>query len=225
MASDVALTWQPSLFDAGEPAVDGTFASIRRERLDSRSWVEVAPAWVRGADELFDALLEAVGWRQRNRWMYDQRVDEPRLTSSWKDADGVPIHPAIEAMRTALSTHYGVAFVSGGLNLYRDGRDSVAWHGDRIPEELTEPIVGIVSLGHARSFRLRPRGGGPSREFRMQRGDLLVTGGRCQREWEHSIPKVANAGPRLSITFRHTDPAPPPRSADDEAPFTPPDRG
>jgi alkylated DNA repair dioxygenase AlkB len=208
VAADAALPWQPSLLDAGAPSIDETFATSSRLHLDERSWVDVVPGWVAGADELFEDLLDAAGWRQRNRWMYERRVDEPRLTASWRDGNGVPIHPAVGAMRDTLSAHYGVEFDSGGLNLYRDGHDSVAWHGDRIDKALTHPLVAIVSLGHPRPFRLRPRGGGPSREIRMQRGDLLVTGGRCQREWDHSIPKLSNAGPRMSITFRHSQPAP-----------------
>lgn len=208
----VVPSWQPSLLDGGEPSIDPTFAGLRRRDLDGRSWIDVVPRWVSGADELFDALLDLGGWRQHDRWMYDRRVDEPRLRSPWRRSDGTAIHPVIAGMRDALSAHYGVEFDSGGLNLYRDGRDSVAWHGDRIPEELTEPIVAIVSLGHARGFRLRPKGGGgKSIEVVMQRGDLLVTGGRCQREWDHSVPKVKAAGPRLSITFRHSAPASPTR--------------
>jgi alkylated DNA repair dioxygenase AlkB len=210
MSDGAVPDWQPSLWDSGEPAIDPAFASARRRHLDERSWVDVAPGWVDGADALFDALLELGGWRQRDRWMYERRVDEPRLTASWRRDDGTPIHPLVGEMRDALSARYGVEFDSGGLNLYRDGRDSVAWHGDRIPAELAEPFVAIVSLGHPRTFRLRPRGGGGgggrgrSIDVVMQRGDLLVTGGRCQREWEHAVPKVAVAGPRLSITFRHS---------------------
>jgi alkylated DNA repair dioxygenase AlkB len=89
------------------------------------------------------------------------------------------------------------------MNLYRDGRDSVAWHRDRIAKEIEDPIVVLVSLGEPRRFLVRPHGGGRSRAFRLGRGDLLVTGGRFQREWEHSVPKVAKAGPRISIAFRH----------------------
>lgn len=207
MASGAVPSWQPSLLDCGEPSIDPTFAGLSRRDLDERSWIELVPRWVSGADVLFDSLLELGGWRQRDRWMYDKRVEEPRLTSPWRRDDGTPIHPLIGEMREALSARYGVTFDTGGLNLYRDGRDSVAWHGDRIPAELTEPFVAIVSLGHPRAFRLRPKGGGgPSTEVLLQRGDLLVTGGRCQREWDHSIPKVASAGPRMSITFRHSEP-------------------
>jgi alkylated DNA repair dioxygenase AlkB len=111
--------------------------------------------------------------------------------------------PVIEEMRVVLSARYGVELDSGGINFYRDGRDSVAWHGDRIPKEVVDPIVGIVSVGEPRKFLLRPKGGGPSVKFMLGRGDLLVTGGATQRAWDHAVPKVAVAGPRISITFRH----------------------
>jgi alkylated DNA repair dioxygenase AlkB len=106
-------------------------------------------------------------------------------------------------MRLILSDRYGVTIDSVGFNLYRDGKDSVAWHGDRIAREIAEPVVALVSLGEPRSFLLRPRGGGRSRRFLLGGGDLLVTGGRTQRDWQHSVPKVASAGPRISLAFRH----------------------
>lgn len=106
-------------------------------------------------------------------------------------------------MADALAERYERPFSTGGLNLYRDGRDSVAWHGDRIPAEVVDPVVGIVSLGSPRTFRLRPTGGGHSIPFVLDPGDLLVTGGTCQRTWQHSVPKTAAARPSISITFRH----------------------
>ena len=110
-------------------------------------------------------------------------------------------------MLAVLTERYGRTFDSVGLNLYRDGRDSVAWHGDRIPIEFVDPIVALVSLGHPRTLRLRPkvRSTAPARAFTMRRGDLLVMGGSCQRTWEHAIPKVASAGPRISLALRHRD--------------------
>jgi alkylated DNA repair dioxygenase AlkB len=91
--------------------------------------------------------------------------------------------------------------------LYRNGRDSVAWHRDKLPQSLVDPIVALVSLGEPRRFLLRPRGGGRSHRFQLGAGDLLVTGGRTQRDWEHTVPKVAAAGPRISVAFRHSRPA------------------
>jgi alkylated DNA repair dioxygenase AlkB len=102
-----------------------------------------------------------------------------------------------------LSERYGRQFDSVGFNLYRDGRDSVAWHADRISKEIDDPVVALVSLGDSRKFLLRPKGGGKSRAFLLSRGDLLVTRGKTQRTWEHSVPKVARAGPRISLAYRH----------------------
>ncbi len=136
--------------------------------------------------------------------MYDKRVQEPRLTSPWNAASGEPLSPPIlEEIRVAMCRRYGREFDSVGFNLYRDGRDSVAWHGDRLAREAEDPIVALMSLGEARKFLLRPKGGGTSRVFVLGRGDLLVTGGKTQETWEHSVPKVAAAGPRISLAYRH----------------------
>jgi alkylated DNA repair dioxygenase AlkB len=111
--------------------------------------------------------------------------------------------------RERLSDHYGAElgepFSSVGLCLYRDGRDSVAWHGDTFGRGSTEDtMVAIVSLGAPRTLALRPRkGGGPVRRHTVGHGDLLVMGGSCQRTWEHSVPKTARpVGPRISAQFR-----------------------
>jgi alkylated DNA repair dioxygenase AlkB len=106
-------------------------------------------------------------------------------------------------MADLLSGRYGVAFTQVGVNLYRDGSDSVAWHGDRVARELPEAVVALVSLGAARPFRLRPTGGGPSVGYLPGPGDLLVMGGSCQRTWQHAVPKTRAAPPRISIQFRH----------------------
>ncbi len=196
--------FQPSLLDAAPPSFDAAFSRLERIRLDETSWLDWAPGWVSGSDRLFELVLAARRWETRTRWMYDRRVVEPRLTSPWSAAQGVPLEPPIvDAMRVALGQRYGVSFDSAGFNLYRDGRDGVAWHGDKIVKAIAEPVVPLVSLGEPRTFLLRPRGGGRSRAFRLGRGDLLVTGGTTQRTWQHSVPKVARAGPRISIAFRY----------------------
>jgi alkylated DNA repair dioxygenase AlkB len=182
----------------------GLFAGPERIQLDPRSWVDYVPGWASDHEALFDELVAVREWRQRTRWMYEKQMLEPRLTSMWLREEGVPLVPArVEAMRARLSDCYGVDFDSVGFNLYRDGQDSVAWHRDKIRQEIAEPIVALVSLGEPRRFLLRPRGGGPSRRFELGRGDLIVTAGRTQRDWEHTVPKVAQAGKRISIAFRH----------------------
>ncbi|TMM20301.1 MAG: alpha-ketoglutarate-dependent dioxygenase AlkB [Actinobacteria bacterium] len=209
------LVWQPTLLDAvSGPDVDASFSGLVRVELDATSWVDHAPGWVTGSDELLADLVADTDWGQRSRWMYERRVAEPRLTAGWSLSSGRPLEPPVlERMREVLSARYGVTLDSMGLNLYRDGRDSVAWHGDRIAREIAEPIVALVSLGDPRRFLARPRGGGRrSRPFELGRGDLLVTGGTFQRRWEHSVPKVAAAGARVSIAFRHNaEPATYPR--------------
>lgn len=201
---DPPLAFQPSLFDRTPVSFDAAFSTLARIQLDERSWVDHAPGWVRGSDRLFELVLASRRWGERTRRMYDRRVQEPRLTSPWDLESGTPLEPRVlEEIRLRLSERYGVPFDSVGFNLYRDGRDSVAWHADRIQKEIVDPIVVLVSLGEPRRFLLRPRGGGPSIRFELGRGDLLVTGGSTQRTWEHSVPKVKHAGARISIAYRH----------------------
>jgi len=201
------LVWQPSFLATDEDVgIDLTFAALRRIDLDDRSWVDHAPGWVRGSDRVFELVLESRDWGQRSRRMYDQRVREPRLTAPWNAGSGEPLEPPVlEEIRRVLSERYGRRFDSVGFNLYRDGRDSVAWHGDTIGRGSTEDtMVAIVSVGNPRPLLLRPRrGGSGTLRYELGHGDLLVMGGSCQRTWEHAVPKTARpAGPRISIQFR-----------------------
>ena len=197
------LAWQPSLLDGGPVAFDDTFAGLRRRALDHGAWVDHGPGWCRGADGLFARLLERTPWRGRTVPMYDRIVAEPRLTHRWLLDTGPPPPNDLVAMARVLSDRYGVRFTQIGVNLYRDGADSVAWHGDRVARELPEAVVALVSLGAVRPFRLRPKEGGASVLYRPGPGDLLVMGGSCQRTWQHAVPKCRGVGPRISVQFRH----------------------
>jgi alkylated DNA repair dioxygenase AlkB len=195
---------QAELFEQAPLSFDPGFNELRRTNLDARSWVDFQPAWVTGTAALFEEIRGTRPWQQRTRMLFDKEVLEPRLTAPWSKASGQALEPRLlEELRAALSKRYGVEFDSVGFNYYRDGQDSVAWHRDHIRREIKEPIVALVSLGEPRKLLLRPRGGGASTPFVMGSGDLLVTGGLAQREWEHTIPKVARAGPRISLAFRH----------------------
>ncbi len=174
--------------------------------LSRGAWVDVQRNWLPGADAVFEALVRDVPWRAERRQMYDRVVDVPRLLHTYFAADVLP-HPLLAEARDALSAHYlpelGEPFVTAGCCYYRDGRDSVAWHGDTIGRGRTrDTMVAIVSVGDPRRLLLRPRGGGESVAVAMGHGDLLVMGGSCQRTWEHAVPKAAHAGPRLSVQFR-----------------------
>jgi alkylated DNA repair dioxygenase AlkB len=200
------LTWQPSLLDGSVVELDRSFHGGRRHALGEDAWVDHVPGWCRGADLLFAELLQNTPWRGREVRMYDRVVPEPRLIHRWHLDRGPDPPPALTAMARLIGARYGVQLTQVGVNLYRDGSDSVAWHGDRVARELPEAVVALVSLGALRPFRLRPTGGGPSQAFLPGPGDLLVMGGSCQRTWQHSVPKVRAAGPRISVQFRHAYP-------------------
>jgi alkylated DNA repair dioxygenase AlkB len=204
----VSLSWQESLFDAPDDAggADLGFERLVRHRLDERSWLDEVQGWVPDHAEVFADLLHHAPWRQRERRMYDRTVLEPRMVTGWSGDSLADLPPRIEAMRRAVSERYRVEFDSVHVNLYRDGRDGVAWHGDTNRKTLTDPLVVTVSLGEHRRFLLRPgTSGSPARSFRPGGGDLLVMGGACQHEWQHTVPKEPRgAGARMSITMRHS---------------------
>ncbi|MDT7566759.1 MAG: hypothetical protein QOE32_4393 [Pseudonocardiales bacterium] len=203
------LGWQPSLFGGGDdaPDIDESFAGRRRYGLSDGAWVDLVPGWLSGADALFDRLLANTPWQgPREVRMYERMVLEPRLTHRWVLTERSPVElaePVLARMAGVLSARYAEQFTQVGVNLYRDGSDSVAWHGDRVARELPTATVALVSLGAVRPFRLRPTGGGRSVGLMPGPGDLLVLGGSCQRTWQHAVPKVRRAGPRISVQFRH----------------------
>jgi len=205
----MSLAFQESLFDAADDIAPGPLAgAVRRTVLGDGAWLDLLPGWVRGADALFARLVDVVPWRAERRTMYDRVVDVPRLLCMYGEGKALP-DPALVEVKRALDGHYapelGEPFATAGMCLYRDGRDSVAWHGDRIGRSATEDtMVAILSLGAPRSLLLRPRGGG-GRTLRndLGHGDLVVMGGSCQRTWEHAVPKTSRpVGPRMSIQFR-----------------------
>jgi alkylated DNA repair dioxygenase AlkB len=200
---------QGSLFDTAVEVGLGTLgSSVQRTTLTQGAWLDVRPGWVIGSDELFIKLAREVPWHAERRRMYDRDVDVPRLLSFYKEAEELP-DPVLSQARSALNDHYGdlgEPFVTAGLCYYRDGRDSVAWHGDRIGRGATQDtLVSIISIGEPRALLLRPRGGGAGKTIRhlLGHGDLVVMGGSCQRTWEHCVPKTTKpVGPRISIQFR-----------------------
>jgi alkylated DNA repair dioxygenase AlkB len=199
---------QGSLLDlCDEPAPGPLGGTVHRAMLSHGAWVDIRPGWMAGAGVLFGRLRQVVPWREERRRMYERVVDVPRLLCFYAEGEQLP-DPALDSARQALTAHYwpelGEPLVTAGLCLYRDGQDSVAWHGDRIGRGRTEDtVVAILSLGTPRALLLRPRGGGPALRHDLGHGDLLVMGGSCQRTWEHAVPKTTRAtGPRISVQFR-----------------------
>ena len=205
----MTMTWQPSLLESSVPPSvrhPDLVGVARRRLLADGAWIDTVPGYVGGADALFDDVLTGAPWGEHDRPMYDRIVREPRLTTKeWGDPPAFVVD-----VGRRLSAHYGLDLGVVSANLYRTGSDSVAWHGDRVGRVRAETVVAILSLGTPRRFLLRPKGGGSRPPAERQgtvryvpmAGDLLVMGGTCQRTWEHTVPKCAVAGPRISIMWR-----------------------
>ena len=190
MQEPIALEFAPNRVDLGNDA-----------------WVDTMTGFVQGGDTLMDTLVKAVPLSAGRRPMYEHMVDVPRLSSHLPTDVVGAAAPVISDIAAMLGTRYHKAFTTVGINLYRNESDSVAWHADKIGRVMHQPVIGLVSLGAARPFLLRPLGGGKSRKFVLGSGDLLVMGGNCQHRFEHSVPKLTHpTAPRLSITFRHESP-------------------
>ncbi|RNL77334.1 alpha-ketoglutarate-dependent dioxygenase AlkB [Nocardioides marmorisolisilvae] len=202
----MSVAFQPSLFDQPDPGV-GPLSGVQRTILTNGAWVDVLPGWFVGADTVFEHLLAEVPWRAESREMYDRVVDVPRLVHTYGIGDPLP-HATLTAARDALDVHYadelGEPFVTAGCCYYRDGNDSVAWHGDNIGRGRShDTMVAIVSFGSPRKLLLRPLGGSTAVTHALGHGDLIVMGGSCQRTWEHAVPKTSRpVGPRISVQFR-----------------------
>lgn len=219
------LTWQPSLLDATGPtgpSFDTAFSTASRRSLTAGAWVELVPGWCRGHDELFERVLAAGGWAQHDMRMYGEVVAQPRLRAHWGTRElpaslGV-LHEAVEL----LSRRFRVPLDRVTANLYRDGRDGVAWHGDTDLRERDRAVVAVLTLGTTRRFHLRPRGGGAAVRLAPHPGDLVVMGGTCQRTWQHAVPKTSRqVGPRICVMFRHDpDAAPAPTRVAVDPPTT-----
>lgn len=167
--------------------------------LDATSWVEHFPGWLAEPEKLFAALAEGASWEQRSRWMFTKSVLEPRLTAELQVLALAPI-PELVDVGERLSKHYGVRYDSAWINLYRDENDGTAWHADKCLIEVS--TVPVLSLGAPRRFLVRPKDGGKSTVFNVGAGDLVVMGGRCQRDWVHAVPKETKAhGARISVNF------------------------
>jgi alkylated DNA repair dioxygenase AlkB len=203
----MSIDFQGSLFETETVGVGPLAGRMQRTTLSRGAWVDVLPGWFEGADQVFEELVEQVPWRAERRQMYDAEVDVPRLLHTYGIGEALP-HEALARARDDLSAHYapelGEPFVTAGCCYYRDGHDSVAWHGDNLGRgRSSDTMVAIVSFGSPRKLQLRPVGGHTAVSHALGHGDLIVMGGSCQRTWEHAVPKTSRpVGPRISVQFR-----------------------
>ena len=202
----------------GEPAVEAEGIGIRpgatveRVNLDDTSWVDVGRGWLDGADLLFEALRDGVAWQTSRLFRYDHWVEERRLGSFWRRGQPLP-HPSIAEVHRTLQREYGAQFNGFGMMQYRDGRDGQAFHRDTDMRWLDDTVIAIVTLGAQRPWLLRPRTSrhdrsetrGALHDLQPAGGDLIVMGGRCQADWEHSVPYLGGrpVGVRISLQWRY----------------------
>lgn len=201
MFSMLTPMYQACLFGREPPAFDPGLGGLHRTWLDDESWVDHDPGFLRGHEALFETLRTDVSWREEEREMYDRVVAVPRLLGRLPSSNA-PATQLLEELACALSYRYGVALTGISLALYRDGDDSVAWHGDRCGGHPSSLVV-TLSLGAPRRFLLRRPGTGLSRRYSLGWGDLLVMGGACQRIWQHAVPKARHSNTaRIVVMFR-----------------------
>ena len=198
-----------------EPASAGPHVDrgveVERLELGGGAWVDVARGWMAGADELYAVLLAGVSWQTSRLFRYDHYVEERRLGASWRRGSPLP-HPALAEATRTLQHRYHVEFEGFGLIQYRDGHDGQAFHRDTDMRWLDDTVIAILTLGAPRPWLLRPRssrhddvpGKGATHDLAPGSGDLLVMGGRCQADWEHSVPYLPARPltPRISIQWR-----------------------
>jgi alkylated DNA repair dioxygenase AlkB len=192
-------------------------APLRRHRLDASSWVDVGRGWLPGAEELYRRVRDQAPWHEGAMWRYEKYVVPPRLTAFYP-AGQAPPYPELAAAHLALRRHYGVAFDGYGLSYYRDGADSVAMHRDKELRWLDDTVIAILTLGARRPWTIKPARLPAGRRILNDAtdttglldlapgpGDLLVLGGRAQRDWLHGVPRVTgHVGGRISIQWRWT---------------------
>ncbi|OBA57571.1 hypothetical protein A5647_24125 [Mycobacterium sp. 1100029.7] len=196
--------YQPTLFDDDQsqtPTIDATaFEAATEHRLDAFSWITHVPGLLVGHHQLVTELAALDVWEQRQRWMFDRLVDEPRLTGEYVDLALAP--PLLTELAATIGAQFDVPYDRIWMNWYRDHRDGTGWHADRPAHKAATAIVPVLSLGAPRRFLVRPTGGGSSTVFTPAGGDLIVMHGRCQRDWQHCVPKQkAPAGARMSLNF------------------------
>ena len=189
---------QPTLFDTG---VEVVLTDDQRGRVVYVSrFVDAATC-----DAWFAELRRDVDWRSLRRQMYEREVDVPRLIAHFRlDPPSSSLPAAINDASRLVTDKLGVPFNSVGLNLYRDGRDSVAPHNDHLYEIRKGFPIALVSLGATRRFTIRAKTP-PRRVIHvdLQAGSLLVMDYDTQLHYTHAVPKTAQAvGERISLAFR-----------------------
>jgi alkylated DNA repair dioxygenase AlkB len=166
-------------------------------------------------DKYFKELLGTINWKEEQIVIFGKQVMQPRLTAWYGDRGGVYSYsgitmqplawtPALRSIKEKIEQIAQVQFTSALLNLYRDGKDSMGWHRDNEKELGLNPVIGSVSFGASRIFKLRHYSNkNISKSITLDDGSFLLMRGETQHYWEHMVPKTSkDVGARINITFR-----------------------
>jgi alkylated DNA repair dioxygenase AlkB len=191
-------------------------ASFVRLQLDATSWADISRAWLTNPGALFDHLLANVPWRTTQLFRYERTVEEKRLSAGWRRGQPLP-HPALADITRALQRRYKVEFDGFSMIQYRDNNDGQGFHRDTDMRWLDDTLIAVLTLGAQRPWLVRPRANryvdaelsahvhAETHDLAPASGDLLVMGGRCQADWEHSVPylrSLIDVGTRISLQWR-----------------------
>ncbi|MDQ2078367.1 alpha-ketoglutarate-dependent dioxygenase AlkB [Marinimicrobium sp. ABcell2] len=201
---------QPSLFETLGGDEPELLVSQDGDVRLYRQWFDSVQA-----DDYFRRLHAELAWQQTIIRMHGRKVPVPRLDVwygdpghryrySGVDFDALPWTPTLAEIKHSLEARLGHRFNSVLANLYRDGRDSVAWHSDDEPELGANPVIASVSLGATRRFSLRHKARAwPTVRQDLPNGSVLLMAGATQHHWQHQLAKTARTvGPRINLTFR-----------------------
>lgn len=172
---------------------------------DATGRIEYAPGFVDSATATrwFAALREEVPWQGERRRMYDRDVDVPRQHAAYRLGDSA-LPAALREAAERVTRAVGAPFNGAGLNLYRDGRDSVAPHNDHLYEIVEGFPIALLTLGSTRRMTIRSKAR-PRRvlDVDLEPGSLLLMSYDTQLNYDHGVPKTNDSvGERISIAFR-----------------------
>ncbi|HEU4495804.1 MAG TPA: alpha-ketoglutarate-dependent dioxygenase AlkB [Flavobacterium sp.] len=163
------------------------------------------------SDYYYNSLLNTTPWHELDWEIYGNTHKVPRMVKWYEDPENFgalpetpELTPDLKAIRKKIEDEVAISFNSVLLNLYRNGNDGVGWHSDRTENFGQNAIIGSVSFGETRPFRLRHKIEKDLKlEIPLYHGSFLLMAGTMQTFWEHQIPKTAkDILPRINLTFR-----------------------
>jgi alkylated DNA repair dioxygenase AlkB len=193
------LFTETELFDGGIKR----YQDFKLSDTDLRLWQHLFDK--SASDNYYKTLLSESPWQQRMRKMYDKMIPDPRLTAYYGGENGHHWTPMLLEIKAAVEQTTKISFDRVLLNLYRSGKDSVAWHSDNLPANGKHHHIASVTFGDTRIFKVRHKLRKDIRQLDipLTHGSLLLMGETMQEHYQHHVPKTARSvGPRINLTFR-----------------------